>query len=638
MPVRLHASSTSSRVSLWEWAQTAFVAVILVWTTLSLGGYRAETMVVTMLLVAGLLAVHALSRGYERPRVPPLHPAGWWLLPFVAYALANVVWVTPVRWLGWLDWLGWFQLSVVFWVVLNGVRSAAPRRVLFFTLVGLGIVGVLLASYQRFVRPDWIMFGRSWPGTLGGRASGSFGIPNSLAGFLLLLLPAAGALALRRSAGATGRVWWGWVAVVLSFGLLLTISRGAWVALAVALTAWPLLAATGGWWRRARLAVLVLALLGIVGAAIYTKSPRVRERFAVLVLDAGERTRPLMWRGAWELFRDAPLVGTGAGSYNVMFERHRPEGFRDEPLWAHSEYLNTLSDYGVVGFLLFFGAAVGIAVRCLGGGGGPRVSRREGLESPVVVSALGIGLLAFGFQLALDFHLKIPALAFAAATVAALAVPRAWPGVHFAGEGRRQFALGGWLVAALGMATATLFFLPRLRAEGLRQEARREIERLGATSAESTAYEARLPRLRERLAHASRLDPTNAQAWADQAYATALAARAAPGLVDALGREAEAQAEQALRLTLVCSEFWIRRGVARDMQGRWAEAGRDFAAAVALAPADAYAWFYYADHLSRVKAASEAAEAALAFCLRLDPNNPAGLALRQRLAVKPTEH
>ena len=640
--VGAHLQATPSsfpRASAWEWTQTGLLVANLIWTTLCLGGYRADTLVVTTTLTGVLLLVHFLGRAWEKNGgQSAVHPAGWWLLPFLAYALANVLWVTPVRWLGWLDWLGWAQMIAVFWVVLNGLRSRMPRRVVFFTLVLLAIVGVLLACYQRFMRPDWIMLGRTSAGHLEGRASGSFGIPNSFAGFLLLLLPAVAGLVFRRSATPAERVWWGWVAVVLLFGLVLTISRGAWLALLVAATAWPLVFARESWGRRIRRAAVIMLAVAAVGAAIFWQSPKVRARFTALVVQSGEVTRPFMWRGAWQLFRDEPVFGTGAGSYNVLFERKRPEGFRDEPLWAHNEYLNTLSDYGAAGFSLFFGACFAIIMRC---GWKPRDEtprRRDWLDSATVISGFGIGLLAFSLQMALDFHLKIPALALSFATIAALAVRRAWPCEAAVAPPRSLSPIATSIVAVASVSAALVFLVPMLRAEGLRQRARRTIDQLAVQAPDKALYAARLPAVRADLAKAKRLHPTNAQAWSDFSYATALWAWVEPERTAGLGREAEQSADAALRVSPACHEFWVRRGVARDMQGRWGDASKDFAQAVSLAPHDALTWYYYADHLSRVKWASEPAEAALAFCLRLDPGNRAGLALRQRLAINPTGH
>ena len=127
-------AEASTRASGWEWAQVTLLSVNLAWTTLCLGGFLAQTMVVTSALSGGLLAVHLTERAVGRWRssrseynLPRLHFAGWLPLPFLVYAFANVQWVTPVGWLGWLDWLEWVQIAAIFWVVLNGVRTRPAR-------------------------------------------------------------------------------------------------------------------------------------------------------------------------------------------------------------------------------------------------------------------------------------------------------------------------------------------------------------------------------------------------------------------------------------------------------------------------------------------------------------------------------
>ena len=213
------ASPLPSRASVWEWAQTALLVGNLGWTTLCLGGYRPETLRITSALNGLLLVVHLLGRALGGDGSRRSHPAGWWLLPFLAYAAGNVLWLTPVPWLGWWDWLGWAQLILVFWVVLNGVRATATRTVLLGGLVAAASVAAALACYQRFVRPDWLMLGRTQADQFIGRSSGSFGIPNSLAALLLLLLPLLAVLALRRDVGGGRRALGGVLAAGLALGL-----------------------------------------------------------------------------------------------------------------------------------------------------------------------------------------------------------------------------------------------------------------------------------------------------------------------------------------------------------------------------------------------------------------------------------
>ncbi|MEO6874797.1 MAG: O-antigen ligase family protein [Opitutaceae bacterium] len=622
--------SISSRASVWEWLSAALIVANLSWTTLCLGGYRPETMVVTSALNGLLLAVHLVGRAWAGDgNVRRFHPAGWWLLPFLAYALVNVGWVTPVPWLGWRDWLGWAQMILIFWVVLNDVRATSTRTVVFGGLVAVAGVAVVLAAYQRFLNPAWLMLGRTQADQFIGRSSGSFGIPNSLAALLLLLIPALGWLTLRRGATAVQRILGGYLTLVLAFGLMLTISRGAWLALGLVLAAWPVFAARGSWRRRIGLTALAGLGVLVIASALYISLPKVRERFLILKADAGEKTRPIMWRGAWRIFLEHPVMGGGAGSFNVLFEKFRPERYQDQPQWAHNDYINTLSDYGAAGFLLFFGAGAGLAWRA---GRGPKPPRRDWLDEPAFAGALAAGLVAFGLQLFVDFHFKIPALAMAFAIIAALWVQLAWPAgaaAEPATRARRLRALGS---AAAVLAVMGLWVTPFYRGEALRYRARQAINQMAANGVGRDEQRATLQAARVDLARAVAISPGNAQAWSDLSYADSLWSHVEPDRGVELGREAEQAAQRALELSQIVPEFWLRRGVALDLQGRWSDAGGAFAKALALAPASGNVWFYHAFHLGLNPTYTELAEAAAAFCLHLDPGNQQAQILRQRLA------
>ncbi len=515
-----------ARTSSWQWLQVVLLVVNLWWTTLCLGGYRPETMVVTSALTGLLLIVHfggrAWARGPEGRQCP--HPAGWWLLPFLIYAAANAAWITPVPWLGWHDWLTWAQMIAVFWVVLNSVRSPVAWTMVFGALFTMGAVAAGLACYQHFVKPDWMMLGRIQTGQFIGRASGPFGIPNSLGAFLLLLIPSAGFLACQRGAGTGRRILFAGLTLFFAVGLVLTISRGAWLGLALALAVWPLFRRGRHWGWRIGGAALVLALLFAVGVALYSSIPEVRQRLLILVRDVGERSRPIIWRGAWHIFRDHPLWGGGAGGFDPLFEKYRPEYFQDQPQWAHNDYLNTLCDYGLVGFLLFFAAGAGIVWRSWRGSRQVEVTAAtgSGVNAVGFRQALAIGLIAFSLQLFVEFHFKIPALAMSFATIAALWMQRGWTRSSSAGVAEKPARLLNWVAAGAVAAITILFVLPHYRAEASRYGVRQQIDKLAVTPIAPEDEQTLFLHGRDFLARATRIDPSNAQAWSDLAYATEL--------------------------------------------------------------------------------------------------------------------
>ncbi|RIV34997.1 O-antigen ligase family protein [Flagellimonas lutimaris] len=69
-------------------------------------------------------------------------------------------------------------------------------------------------------------------------------------------------------------------------------------------------------------------------------------------------TRILLWMSAWDLIKEHPIIGIGAGgSHRVLYEtlaikqQHYDRRVR---FHAHNQYLQVLLDLGILGFLIFF--------------------------------------------------------------------------------------------------------------------------------------------------------------------------------------------------------------------------------------------------------------------------------------------
>jgi O-antigen ligase len=602
----------------FERARVALLAADIAWTTLCLGGFMPGPKVVMIILTGALVAVH-LADPSRRGRP---HPAGWLFIPFLAYAAANLACVTPVRWIGWFDWLNWAQMVAVFWIVLNAVESPGCRRFLCALLVALGLVAAAMAGYQHFVDPHWMMLGRHQLPQFIGRATGPFGIPNSLGVFMALLIPPVGAVAFGRGRPAALRILFAGALCAISAGFVLAISRGAWIALAGAFALRPLLTPGASVGRRLGAALAAVCLAAAAVALLYNTYPLMRERADQFVRDVGERSRPIIWRGTWRIFEAHPVLGGGAGAFDVLFEKYRPEGFRDEPVYSHSDYLNTLADYGVVGFALFFGPVAFLAWR---------TSRVSGLAA-----AAWTGLLAFFLHLGVDFHLKIPALAMIVATVSALVVQEAWPRKPAPAGGdpaRSRLSLtAAWCGAAAVLGFAVLCAAPKYEAEKFRWAARETIDKMAASGVDVSGQRDAMTAVRKGFDRAVSLDPMDAQAWSDRAYADSLWSHVEPARTVELGLEAERDADKAIAICPIYAEFWVRQGAGLDMQYRWIEGGNSFARALQIAPVRADIWYYEAYHLSLKRTEIGPAMAAADLSLRLDPGFLFAQVLRQRLA------
>ena len=110
--------------------------------------------------------------------------------------------------------------------------------------------------------------------------------------------------------------------------------------------------------------------------------------------------RTIQWRVARDQFAERPLVGTGAGTYELHWVADRPVAgqVRD----AHSLYLETLAELGIVGLaLLLFALAVPLAAAF--------VARRRAL-----VPAAAAAYVAYLAHAAVDWDWELPAVTLAA--------------------------------------------------------------------------------------------------------------------------------------------------------------------------------------------------------------------------------
>ena len=226
------------------------------------------------------------------------------------------------------------------------------------------------------------------------RLYGNMFYPNALAGVILLLLPVSLALLL-------GQTRWGRLRIALALGLAVvglaclywSGSKAGWLIAVVLLGAWFL------HWPLSNKLKLGLAgaamVLGLVGFAV-----KYADYFDRGATSVGARFG--YWRAAAQTAMEEPLLGTGPGTFQLAYKRHRaPDG---EPTrLTHNDYLQQASDSGWPGFALY-AAFVGWAVWLLA---------RRRMDDPVRMAAR-LGLLAWVLQGFVEFGLYIPALAWPA--------------------------------------------------------------------------------------------------------------------------------------------------------------------------------------------------------------------------------
>ncbi|MCW5201229.1 O-antigen ligase family protein, partial [Desulfobulbus sp. F4] len=198
-----------------------------------------------------------------------------------------------------------------------------------------------------------------------------------------------------------GHIFWGFGTMMVIASVFLAQSRGGILSLFAALLCLFLLLT----FRRRKMQMLPLLLLlgSLLLAGGWVNWTALLERFhAALDPVAGtfRDDRILIWRDTLRIIADFPVVGTGFGTFFDVFPKYKT--LPDELIYdhAHNDYLELLSDSGLIGFLLaawFVGSVLKQGLRQL-------VSRHDRLA---VLSTIGAfsgtaGLLFFSLT---DFNL-----------------------------------------------------------------------------------------------------------------------------------------------------------------------------------------------------------------------------------------
>jgi O-antigen ligase len=183
---------------------------------------------------------------------------------------------------------------------------------------------------------------------------------------------------------------------VLTTALSLTASRGSWLALAtgalVAAAAWR------GWAGRAMLAVGA-GLTALYVSTVFTTLP------------GDLQARGDYWHVAWHVGFQHPLRGLGAGTYDLAWAAYGNLDRWGNALDAHSLYLETFAELGLVGVVLVAALAW------------PLVAAAREQVSATTAAAIG-GALAYLVHAGFDWDWEMPAVTTAGIACLAAACPR----------------------------------------------------------------------------------------------------------------------------------------------------------------------------------------------------------------------
>lgn len=269
--------------------------------------------------------------------------AGLWLLVVLGW------WRSPCEFQSRLELLQSTAGIFVYVAVRVHVRRMQLLYILFWVLASVGLMEALYGIYQSGSQKWWVLWQPQYAGFVG-RASGSYICPNHFSGFLEICIPLTLAVLIWGGRRPVPRIWLTYMFVVELVALYASHSRGGALAVCVGILAVLFLGAR----RKAQVLILGIGILALVlgATASYVGKTNPAE-FARIqtAFQNGDWSRFQMWKSAWAIFEDHPLTGAGPMIFDFLHANHR-FGQIARATYVHNDYLQVLSDYGLVGAIV----------------------------------------------------------------------------------------------------------------------------------------------------------------------------------------------------------------------------------------------------------------------------------------------
>jgi putative inorganic carbon (hco3(-)) transporter len=195
-----------------------------------------------------------------------------------------------------------------------------------------------------------------------------------------------------------------WIGLI-GFGVLLSLSRTGIFAMFAAMGS--MLVAV--WYvekRKFALFLIAVVLLVVMGLGIYAGMDAAFERYANLARNwQFEESRTRLWKDALPMIAEAPLWGTGLGSFQWIYPAHESLDPDIPAMYAHNDYLQLVIEVGIVGLGLAIWAMIICCKSAI-----RNLMAENTLRRSIGLATLG-SLVAVAIQEIVDYSLYMPGIA-----------------------------------------------------------------------------------------------------------------------------------------------------------------------------------------------------------------------------------
>lgn len=266
-------------------------------------------------------------------------------LPILLFIILSIISaafsVSPAR--SFFCLLLFFDYIAIYYITVNKINDPTSAKMLIYTIIASGTL-VAVLGITKYLGTNVRILGSTYIN------------PNPLASFFIMAIPLAIAMmALTRDTGK--KLLSGYCICMMAVALILTLSRGGWFSslCALFLMAYLYKKKSNGFHGKISIPVLII-LAAVLLSIVFLGFVNVRQEIAGLMQKKRIESfsgRVPIWKGTLEIIRDHPLLGSGPGTFPLMYHdyiKKHSAGLND--LYAHSEYLQAVSEWGIFSILI----------------------------------------------------------------------------------------------------------------------------------------------------------------------------------------------------------------------------------------------------------------------------------------------
>jgi putative inorganic carbon (hco3(-)) transporter len=320
-----------------------------------------STLIIGCFLIRHLIVM----RFRHQPNAPQVMPSSttarvnvfMLMLLYCAIAAASIV-VAGVRMRVLYELWSLLQVALTVWIVRRQLRTQADWLFIVYVMLGgLLLQGILMITLRVLGSSlEWGVINATIDIEGGMRVGGTLGSSNSVGGYLAMSILIGLGIALASVSTRMRILALSAVALGL-IALILTLSRGSWLALLIGLAVFS---ALGLWHRLVKPGVVIAAALAALALLVPFRATLIER---LVEDDAGSAlSRIPLNQVAWNMIAEQPLLGIGLNNFDLAMQRYLTPDFTG--IWqytVHNRFLQIWSETGVLGLLAFF-SVIAVAV------------------------------------------------------------------------------------------------------------------------------------------------------------------------------------------------------------------------------------------------------------------------------------